>query len=143
MIIEFDEVNEGTKELNGKIYYPLANKHIVRVSSGYNFFLALEKKVEIIEQWTTEQVTVWMKSIGFGDFVKIALAEKIDGEKLKNIERKYMENVLGISKLNMQQKFILCIEEVIEGKNEYEQLWVWGKNDWGQLGVAHANYVKL
>jgi hypothetical protein len=43
--------------MNGKIY-PLANKHIVRVASGYNFFLALKKKVEIIEKWTTEQVSV-------------------------------------------------------------------------------------
>jgi hypothetical protein len=51
-----------------------------------------------------------MRNIGFGDYIKIARAEKIDGKKLKNIERRYMENVLGINKLNMQQKFILCIE---------------------------------
>lgn len=54
-----------------------------------------------------------------------------------------MESVLGMSKLNMQQKFLLCIEEVLEGKNECEQIWVWGKNDYGQLGVTHANYVRL
>jgi hypothetical protein len=111
------------------------------VFGSYNFFVALERNVEVIEEWTTEEVMVWMKNIGFGDFIKIARTEKIDGRKLKNIERKYMENVLGINKLNMQQKFMLCIEEVVEGKNEYEQLWVWGKNDYGQLGVSHANYV--
>lgn len=52
-----------------------------------------------------------------------------------------MENVLGMNKLNMQQKFMLCINEVIQGKNERDQIWVWGKNDYGQLGVTHANYV--
>ena len=52
-----------------------------------------------------------------------------------------MENVLGLTKLNMQQKLILCIEEVVEGKNEYDQLWVWGKNEYGQLGMISANYV--
>lgn len=29
------------------------------------------------------------------------------------MERKYMENVLGINKLNMQQKLLLCIEEAV------------------------------
>lgn len=89
----------------------------MKIFGSYNFFVALERNVEVIEEWTNEEVLIWMRSIGFADFAKIAKAEKIDGRKLKNIERKYMENVLGINKLNMQQKFMLCIEEVVEGKN--------------------------
>jgi hypothetical protein len=75
-----------------------------------------------------EEVAIWLKGIGFADYVKIAVSEKLDGLKLKAIERKFMENVLGITKLNMQQKLILCIEEVLEGRNECDQLWGWGKN---------------
>jgi hypothetical protein len=70
-----------------------------------------------MEEWNTERVAEWLREIGFGAFVRIARAEKVDGIKLKTMEKKYMENVLGITKLNMQQKLILCIEEVIEGKN--------------------------
>lgn len=51
-----------------------------------------------------------MRDIGFADFIKIARSEKINGKKLKSLEKGYMENVLGMNKLNMQQKFILCIE---------------------------------
>ena len=54
-----------------------------------------------------------------------------------------MQKVLGINKLNMQQKLLLCIEEAVEGRNESDQLWVWGKNDYGQLGLSHANYVTI
>jgi hypothetical protein len=46
-----------------------------------------------------------------------------------------------MTKENMQQKLLLCIQEVLEGKNQTEQLWVWGKNEFGQLGSTHANYV--
>ena len=45
----------------------------------------------------------------------------------------------------MQQKLLLCIDDIMEGKGKHQndQIWVWGKNDFGQLGVSHANYVHL
>lgn len=43
------------------------------------------------------------------DFIKIAKVEKLDGKMLTNIERKYMINVLGITKQNSQQKFLTSI----------------------------------
>lgn len=39
-----------------------------------------------------------------------------------------MENVLGINKLNVQQKLLLSIEQAVEGSQLKDQLWVWGKN---------------
>lgn len=96
-----------------------------------------------MEEWNTDQVAEWLRNIGFGPYVKIARAEKMNGLKLKTMERKYMENVLGITKLNMQQKLMLCLEELLEGKNQSDQLWVWGKNEFGQLGTTKANYVQF
>lgn len=129
------------KELSARGFQPLADKQVVKVFGNYNFFVGVERNVQVIDEWSVEQVAVWLRDIGFGDFIKIARAERVDGRRLRAIDRKFMENVLGISKLNMQQKLLLCIEEAVEGRNERDQVWVWGKNDYGQLGLSHANYV--
>ena len=39
-----------------------------------------------------------------------------------------MVDVLGITKQNMQQKFIMSIEENLKKKSRNEQLYGWGKN---------------
>lgn len=39
-----------------------------------------------------------------------------------------MYNHLGITKLNMQQKFIMLLEEVVHNKNKIDTLYGWGKN---------------
>lgn len=98
------------REITARPFQPLSSKKIVKVASGYNFFFALERNIEHVEEWNNERLSEWLREIGFGAFVKIARAEKITGKMLKTMERKYMENVLGLTKLNMQQKFMLCIE---------------------------------
>lgn len=71
-IVEFDQVNEGARELAAKPFQPLAEKRIVAVFGGYNFFVGLERNVQVLEEWSTEEVLAWMREIGFGDFVRIA-----------------------------------------------------------------------
>jgi hypothetical protein len=39
-----------------------------------------------------------------------------------------MHSSLGITKPNMQQKFIMLLTEVIENKNKEDTLYGWGKN---------------
>ena len=33
----------------------------MKVSSGYNFYVALEKNVEFIEDWTVDKVAEWLR----------------------------------------------------------------------------------
>ena len=127
-IVQFEHLHEGAKQLQAKRFNSFIGKTILKVFSGYNFFVGLERNVQNMEEWSVERVAEWLKQIGFGSFVKIAKIEKMDGKMLKNITAKYMYNALGMTKLNMQQKLILSIQELQEGRNEYDQLWVWGKN---------------
>ena len=39
-----------------------------------------------------------------------------------------MHSSLGITKPNMQQKFQMLIQEVVENKNKEDTLYGWGKN---------------
>ena len=52
-----------------------------------------------------------------------------------------MINVLGITKQNMQQKLLTSIDEEMKKKSSHDQLYGWGKNEYGQLGSSSANYV--
>lgn len=60
--------------------------------------------------------------------------EKIDGKRLVNIEKKFMEDRLGITNTNLQQKILLSIEENMKISYDKDLLFGWGKNETGQLG---------
>lgn len=96
--------------VKARLFEPLKGRTIAKIASGYTFFVALERNLEQLEEWDTERVVQWLREIGFEAYIKIARVEKLDGKRLKNIEKKYMHNVLGITTQNMQQKFIMSIE---------------------------------
>ena len=54
-----------------------------------------------------------------------------------------MINVLGITKQNHQQKFLTSLEDQLKKKSNQDQLYGWGKNEFGQLGSSNANYVNF
>lgn len=39
-----------------------------------------------------------------------------------------MHNALGITTQNMQQKFLMSIQQNLNKKSSNDQLWGWGKN---------------
>jgi len=48
---------------------------------------------------------------GLEDFIKIFETEKVTGQILLEMDKKYMEEVLGISNVKMQQKLSIKLEE--------------------------------
>ena len=48
---------------------------------------------------------------GFEDFIKIFETEKVTGQILLEMDKKYMEEVLGISNVKMQQKLSIKLQE--------------------------------
>ncbi len=52
-----------------------------------------------------------------------------------------MHNTLGINKPNMQQKFMMELQKIIQNKQKSDQLYGWGKNECGQLASNNSNYV--
>ena len=67
--------------------------------------------------------------------------EKVNGQKLITMDKKYMENVLGITNTNLQQKILLSIEEHRKISYKKDKLFGWGKNETGQLGNNMAIFV--
>ena len=48
-------------EVKANVFKPLEGKTIVKVSNGYNFYLALERNLEDLEDWTNERVLMWLR----------------------------------------------------------------------------------
>lgn len=46
--------NQQNKVVKAKIFYHLADKTIIKLASGYNFFVALERKIHDVSKWTVE-----------------------------------------------------------------------------------------
>ena len=134
-------LNEGQTTLTATSFPDLSGKRIVSVYGGLNFNIALLREDDLLENWNNDNVVSWLRREGFDDYVNIMRVEKIDGKKLVNLEKKYMENVLGITNINIQQKILLSIENNKKISYNKDKLYGWGKNQTGQLGNSMAVFV--
>lgn len=37
----------------------------MKIVNGYNYFVALERNIEELEDWDTDRVVKWLRDIGF------------------------------------------------------------------------------
>lgn len=44
----------------------------MKIVNGYNYFVALERNIEELEDWDTDRVVKWLRDIGFEEYIKIA-----------------------------------------------------------------------
>ena len=58
-----------------------------------------------------------------------------------NLEKRYMEDVLGITSTILQQKILLSIERHQKISYRKDELYGWGKNEAGQLATSMAFFV--
>lgn len=102
-------LNEGQQELTACVYLPLENRRVISIFGGLYHYIALVREESLLENWNNEQVIQWLRREGFDDYVNIMRVEKVDGKKLMKMEKKYMEDRLGITNTNLQQKIMLSI----------------------------------
>lgn len=87
------------------------NKSIVKVWSGFYYYIVLSRSEDVLKKWDTSKVLEWLKKEGFDDFINIMRTEKVDGKKLLEMDKKYMADVLGITNSNVQQKMVMSIQQ--------------------------------
>jgi hypothetical protein len=104
-------------------------------------FVAYERASELSTHWTTEDVVKFALAEGFEDFIKIFKSENVTGKILLEMDKKYMEEVLGMVNVKMQQKLTLKIaEENIERPDNYI-LHGWGRASEGALGTNPSKEI--
>jgi hypothetical protein len=78
---------------------------------------------------------------GLEDFIKIFQSEKVTGQVLLDMDKKYMEEVLGISNVKMQQKLSIRLQESnIENPDSYV-IHGWGRASEGALGTNPSKEI--
>jgi hypothetical protein len=71
--------------------------------------MAWERTSKPSETWSTEEVIKFAQSEGFEDYINVFKSEKVTGKMLLDMDKKYMEEVLGIINHKLQQKLKLRI----------------------------------
>jgi asparagine synthetase B (glutamine-hydrolysing) len=119
----------------------LAGKKIVRLKGGRAHFVAYERTQELSSLWSTEEVVKFAQREGLEDFIKIFQSEKVTGKVLLEMDKKYMEEVLGINNVKMQQKLSIRLQESnVENPDAYV-IHGWGRASEGALGTNPSKEI--
>lgn len=114
----------------------LAKKNIVDIEAGFTHCVALEKdKIKPITHWNPQETSEWFKRIGFHECGNLADNHNINGETIANADEVYYEDTLGIFENSLKQKLRYEINKVRQTTYENINLYGWGSNTSGQLGI--------
>ena len=103
--------------------------------------MVYERTQKLSEDWSTEQVLKFAQKEGFDDFFKIFKSQKVTGKVLLNMDKKYMQEVLGILNVKQQIKLRLRLEESnVQNPDEYV-IYGWGRNAEGQLATNPSKEI--
>ena len=116
-------------------YPELVGKKIVKIIGGKLHFMAYERTEELSSNWTTNDVVKFAQREGLDDYIQIFKAEKVTGKILLEMDKKYMEEVLGVMNVKIQQKLTLKIAEQNKENPENYVLYGWGRASEGALGT--------
>lgn len=78
---------------------------------GKSHYMAWERISRPSETWDTEEVITFAQKEGFDDYINVFKSEKVTGKILLEMDKKYMEEVLGIINHKLQQKLKLRLQE--------------------------------
>jgi hypothetical protein len=119
--------------------------NIFSLNSSDNFWFLLEKKVmpPLIE-WKNSDIYKWFENLRLYDYLNIIKYEKITGKDILNGDKDFFVKCIGMEEDEIK-KLMYEITKVKIGSNRQCQLFGWGNNKNGQLGLMNlnVNYCKF
>lgn len=138
--IVFDRQTKEKPQIQTFDYFK--NKRIIKIFSSFlSYFVIQQDNIPSIDQWDNQTVLHWASDIGFPDCVKLLKFHKITGLDLTLLDRKFLNDTLGIKSEEIQNRFLreIDLKRVITYKPLV--LYAWGSNNYGQLGSSQYNNV--
>jgi len=118
------------------------NRQITKIYSSFLSYFAIEQeKILTIDHWDNKMVQDWASNVGFTDCVKLLKFHKITGLDLLTLERKFLNDTLGIKSEEIQNRFLREIEKKRVVTYKPPLVYAWGNNSNGQLGCFAGNNV--
>ena len=119
--------------------------NIFSLNSSDNFWFLLEKEVmpPLIE-WKNSDIYKWFENLRLYDYLNIIKYEKITGKDILNGDKDFFVKCIGMEEDEIK-KLMYEITKVKIGSNRQCQLFGWGNNKNGQLGLMNlnVNYCKF
>ena len=119
--------------------------NIFLLNSSENFWFLLEKEVmpPLIE-WKNNDIYKWFENLKLYDYLNIIKYEKITGKDILNGDKDFFVKCIGMEEDEIK-KLMYEISKVKISSNKQCQLFGWGNNKNGQLGLMNlnANYCKF
>ena len=119
--------------------------NIFLLNSSENFWFLLEKEVmpPLIE-WKNNDIYKWFENLKLYDYLNIIKYEKITGKDILNGDKDFFVKCIGMEEDEIK-KLMYEISKVKICSNKQCQLFGWGNNKNGQLGLMNlnANYCKF
>ena len=111
---------------------------------GYsNYFLLLEReKLKPLEEWNNEEIYKWFEEMELDDYLNIIKNQKITGKNIAEGGKDYLIDFMGLEEDHLNKlNYEISTLKFKSSKNV--QLWGWGNNKSGQLGLLNnQNFVK-
>ena len=92
-----------------------------------------------LRTWNPEQVSEWFERIGLEGACKLIKYNKVTGETIESADETFLNDTLGISCQKEQAKLRYELSQVKETSVGDVELYGWGSNQFGQLGLIGAN----
>jgi hypothetical protein len=137
---DFAEINNEKYMITP--YEPLKSKMIRKIWGGFNHFFVLEQnEIGSIDTWTQEEILKWSNSKDFEEYRNIIKYENISGKDLLKADKTFLVERLGMMRDDLQIKFLNDIQKVAKKTYKKPQIYAWGNNSFGQLGIntGHVN----
>jgi uncharacterized protein (UPF0248 family) len=114
-----------------------------KICGGSNFFILLEKeKIKPLEEWSTEEIYKWFEEMELDDYLNIIKNQKITGKDIAQADKDYFIDFMGFEEDHLNKlNYEISALKLKSSKNA--QLWGWGNNKSGQLGLMNnQTYAK-
>ncbi len=138
-----DSKNYSEKIPKFKLFSEQKFPNFSKICGCGNFFILLEKeKIKPLEQWNNEEIYKWFEEMELDDYLNIIKNQKITGKDIAEGGKDYYLDFMGfqedhLNKLNYE------ISSLKFKTSKNAQLWGWGNNKSGQLGLMNnQTYVK-
>jgi hypothetical protein len=97
-------------------------------------------------EWSNEELIRWLnKNQDFQDYAKIVRYNEYTGSEFAQqaVEKRFLRETLGMFRDDLQVKIITEINQAAENRYKPYKLYGWGKNEFGQLGLAVSNNIQM
>ncbi len=137
-MVNYTQELDGDMEAKQLTQGGLKHKHITHITSSFVHSLALAREdVPSILKWDSERLASWLANTELWEISKLVRVKEISGFDIVKADEEFLTETLGIGKeSNERKRLLFAVSTVMEPTVKKTELYGWGSNMFGQLGLT-------